>query len=177
MVTGMVELVFLSLPTAIYLLVRRRRPGAATVMGLRAGRGSDYAWAAVIALVLASFTWALTTWAIDVDTHQPGMTAKVTTLAGGIAVVLRAAGEEVFFRGFVTGLLARRLGPVVGNVVQALIFLAPHLLLLLVDVRLWPILPVQAVAGWLMGLLRLRHDSILPAIGVHAVINLAAALV
>ncbi len=173
-----IELVALSLPTAVYLLVRRRRPDATTVMGLRAGRASDYAWAVVLTIALSAASWAALTWAVDVDVDVdgPGLTARATGLAGAIAVVLRAAGEEVFFRGFVTGLLARRLGAVAGNLAQALIFLAPHLLLLLVDVGLWPLLPLQAVSGWLMGWLRLRHDSVLPAIGVHAVVNLAAAL-
>ncbi|MDN5769286.1 MAG: CPBP family intramembrane metalloprotease [Microlunatus sp.] len=172
----MLEFLVLSLPTAVYLVVRRRAPDAVSVMGLRAGSSGDYAWAAVIAAGLATVSWAVLTWGIDVDVHGAGMTGRITGVVSGVAVVLRAAGEEVFFRGFVTGLLARRLVSILGNLVQAVVFLLPHLLLLLVDVRLWPILPVQAVAGWLMGWLRLRHGSVLPAIGVHSVLNLVATL-
>lgn len=172
----MLEFLVLCLPTVVYLLVRRRAPDAVSVMGLRAGSPDDYAWAAVIAAGLATVAWAVLIWGIDVDVHGAGMTGPITGVVSGVAVLLRAAGEEVFFRGFVTGLLARRLGSIVGNLVQSVVFLLPHLLLLLVDSRLWPILPVQAIAGWLMGWLRLRHGSVLPAVEVHAVLNLAAAL-
>jgi len=56
--------------------------------------------------------------------------------------MLRAVGEEGFFRGLLGGVLIRRLGFGRGNLVQTLIFLVPHLALLLVDVRSWPIVPV-----------------------------------
>lgn len=59
---------------------------------------------------------------------------------------------------------------------QAVGVLAPHLLLLAIDARLWPILPVQFAAGWLLGWLRHRADSCLPGGLAHAVANVAAGL-
>jgi hypothetical protein len=52
----------------------------------------------------------------------------------------------------------RRLGFAVGNAMQTLVFLLPHLLLLLVSSSLWPIIAVQLLAGWLLH----PSDSILP---------------
>jgi hypothetical protein len=64
----------------------------------------------------------------------------------------------------------------VGNTVQALVFLVPHLLLLTVGLGIWPILIVQLIAGWLLGWLRFRSGSILPAWLVHSLTNALGAL-
>jgi len=90
---------------------------------------------------------------------------------------VRALGEEVFFRGLLGGVLIRRLGFGWGNLVQALLFLVPHLALLMIDVRLWPLIPVQFAAGWLLGWLRHRSDSFVPGAVVHVFANIAAGLV
>ncbi len=90
--------------------------------------------------------------------------------------MLLALAEEMFFRGFVAGLLFRRFGFRTGNIIQALIFLSPHLLLLLVSLRLWPLLPLQLIAGWVLGWLRQRSDSIGPGWLAHALTNLLPAL-
>ena len=82
-----------------------------------------------------------------------------------------ALGEEIFFRGLLGGWLIRRFGFRNGNLIQALIFLLPHFLLLLVGLDLWPILAVQFVAGWLLGWLRFRSESILPGWLAHSLIN------
>jgi membrane protease YdiL (CAAX protease family) len=68
------------------------------------------------------------------------------------------------------------IGFAVGNTVQALIFLLPHLLLLLVSLNLWPIILVQLLAGWLLGWLRYHSDSILPGWLAHGLINAFGAL-
>jgi len=87
-----------------------------------------------------------------------------------------ALGEEIFFRGFIGGWLTRRLGLAIGNTVQALVFLLPHLLLLSVSLSLWPLILVQFLAGWLLGWLRYRSDSILPGWLVHSLSNAFGAL-
>lgn len=56
-------------------------------------------------------------------------------------------------------------------------FLIPHLVLLAIDLRLWPIIPVQFATGWLLGWLRHKADSCLPGAVVHAVTNIVARLV
>lgn len=69
----------------------------------------------------------------------------------------------------------RRLGFFWGNLLQAALFLIPHLPLLLVDVRLLPLLPVQFLTGWLLGWLRHRTGSFVPGAVLHAAVNLTAA--
>ena len=91
-------------------------------------------------------------------------------------VILRAVGEEVFFRGLLGGVLVRRFGFARGNLLQSVIFLFPHLPLLLVDARLWPILPVQFATGWLLGWLRTKTGTFVPGAVVHVVANLSAGL-
>jgi len=68
------------------------------------------------------------------------------------------------------------LGFAVGNTIQALLFLAPHLLPLPVSVILWPILPLQLAAGFALGWLRWRSGSIGPCWLAHALTNLLPAL-
>lgn len=99
----------------------------------------------------------------------PGFAALLSILAREAFYV--ALGKEIFFRGWLGGWLVRRFGFAAGNLTQALCFLLPHLLLLLISVRLWPILLVQFAAGWLLGWLRQRSDSILPGWAVHSLVN------
>jgi len=56
------------------------------------------------------------------------------------------------------------------------VFLAPHVLLLLASVSLWPLPPVSA-DGWLLGWLRYRSGSIGPSWIAHAVANVLASLI
>jgi hypothetical protein len=87
-----------------------------------------------------------------------------------------ALGEEVLFRGLIGGMLIRRLGFAVGNVLQALIFLLLHLLLLTVSTSLWPLLLSQLLGGWLNGWLLFRSESILPGWIAHSLGNAFGAL-
>jgi uncharacterized protein len=73
-------------------------------------------------------------------------------------------------------LLFRRFGFRKGNCLQALIFLAPHTLLLLVSLSLWQLLPLQLVAGWFLGWLRHRSGSVGPPTLAHAQTNVLPAL-
>lgn len=144
-------------------------------MGLRVGRVRDYGWALGILVVTALLGYLALQSIPSALLDEPGVTlGQVTTAAGAAGTVLRALGEEVFFRGFVAGLLFRRWGFAVGNLAQSLLFLLPHLLLLLIDTALWPILPVQLVIGWLLGWLRHRSGSIAPPALVHSAGNLLA---
>lgn len=71
----------------------------------------------------------------------------------------------------------RRLGFGRGNLLQAVVFLIPHLALLLIDMRLWPLIPVQFAAGWLLGWLRYKTGTSLPGAAVHVLTNIAAGLI
>lgn len=179
----MIELVLCSVPSVIYLLVQgsRRRLGwarAAERLGATWGTGKDLLRALALLVPLTALGYGAVALIPDSATGTPGASvAAVTSVWAGVAVLARALGEEILFRGLIGGVLFRRLGLARGNVVQAVAFLLPHLPLLLVDPALWPILPVQLVAGLLLGWLRHRSGSVVPGTLVHAVANLGAALV
>ncbi len=87
-----------------------------------------------------------------------------------------ALGEELFFRGLVGGWLMRHLGFWVGNALQSLVFLVPHLFVLSAGLDLWPLLLAPLASGWLFGWLLYRSGSILPGwLGHGLAIALAAA--
>ena len=87
-----------------------------------------------------------------------------------------ALGEEIFFRGLLGVWLERRYGFRIGNIVQAGVFLLPHLLLLMVSTSFWLVIVVQFLAGWVLGLLRSRSGSILPGWLAHSLMNAVGAL-
>ena len=176
------ELILFSLPSLLYAQ-RLRSSGvdrleARRVVGLQPGRRTDYLLAAVIAplgIALALLLLNL------IPTHvlhggSKNIVGAPDTAGGYAAIVLLALAEEMLFRGFLAGLLFRRFGFTTGNAIQATLFLAPHLLLLLVSTSLWPILPLQLTAGWVLGWLRQRSNSIGPPWLLHSLTNLAAAL-
>ena len=103
--------------------------------------------------------------------------ARLTSVGTAIGIALRAVGEEVFFRGLLGGVLMRRLSFRWGNLLQATIFLVPHVALLLLDVRLWPLLPAQFTAGWLLGWLRHKTDTFVPGAVLHVIINIMVGLI
>ncbi|MFS4506176.1 CPBP family intramembrane glutamic endopeptidase [Clavibacter sp. Sh2141] len=178
----MVELILFSIPSLIYFLVqgggkRWGREHAAGRLGITGGAASSYLWALVLLIPLGALGYLAIAVIPETALQAPGVTvAAVTSVAAAVAVVARAVGEEILFRGLIGGVLFRRLGFVRGNLVQALIFLVPHLPLLLVDPAMWPILPVQFVAGLLLGWLRHRSGSVVPGALSHAVANLGAGL-
>ncbi len=180
--SALLELMIFSLPSAIYAR-RLRRSGSSraqtlSAIGLRAGRRPDY----VVALILIVPVTAVAVALLQVipsgvlHGHSKNLVGAPSTIGDYVAIVLLALAEEMLFRGFLAGLLFRRFGFPLGNVLQALLFVAPHCLLLLVAVSLWPILPLQLVAGWVLGWLRSRSDSIGPAWLLHSVTNMLPAL-
>lgn len=176
----MAEFVLFCIPTVVYLAVQSRGEGrsfrsALARAGVSWGSASAYGWAMLLLVPLVMTGWlALVLVSPDV-LELPGVSiAQLTSVGAAVGVMLRATGEEVFFRGLVGGVLFRRLGFGWGNLVQALIFLVPHLALLLVDPRLWPLLPVQFAAGWLLGWLRHKTGSFVPGAAAHTIANVAA---
>lgn len=181
------ELVLFALPSLVYLLIlgRVKRLGvreATARLGARWGTGSGYllTLALVVPLALLGYVAIVATPAGALAASGANVTgasvATVTSAAAVLNVIARASGEEVFFRGLLGGVLMRRLGFGWGNLVQALLFLLPHGALLLVDAGFWPLLPVQFVAGWLLGLLRYKAGSFLPGAVLHAGTNLIAGI-
>jgi uncharacterized protein len=173
-----------SLLTLIVLLIKRQpRDKILSVLGWRLGAPIHYLWAFLILLPAALLVVLFRLFVLaDFYEHPlPGTTlynyARLGFSLGSVAVaflnefLFTALGEEAFFRGWLGGWLMRRFGFWVGNTLQALIFLLPHLLLLLAGANLWPLLVLQVVFGWLVGWLRYKSDSILPGMLVHALVN------
>jgi len=184
------QLIVFSIPSLIYIAAHRRR-GEKWIetrrkIGWQGSRPIHFLWSLGVTIIAGGLGWlAFQTVPVEV-LQDPNI--NISAYAGWklsvpsfLLVCLREAiyvalGEEIFFRGFLGGWLVRRLGFAIGNTVQAFIFLLPHLLLLLVSLNLWPILAVQLIAGWLLGWLRYRSDSILPGWLAHSLINALGAL-
>lgn len=178
----MVEALLFSVPALVYVVVQSRGKNRTMRAALRRigatwGNASSYRLALLLLAPLLLLSWlSLVLIPPDIRT-MPGVTvAQVTSIGAVIAVALRALGEEIVFRGLLGGIFVRRCGFLWGNLLQATIFLLPHLALVLVSPTLWVILPVQFMAGWLMGWLRYKADSLVPGALVHAVVNIAAGL-
>ncbi len=179
----MLELVVFCIPTLIYVLVQSRGAdrnvrSALSRAGASRGSASAYGWALLLLLPLLLTGWlAIVTIPPEV-LEAPGVSvARLTSVGAAIGVGIRAIGEEVFFRGLLGGVLMRRLGFTWGNLVQAVLFLIPHLALLLIDGRAWPVLPVQFVAAIILGWLRHQTETFVPGAAVHVAANIAAGLV
>jgi len=180
-----VQLIILAIPTIIYVVVRKSRgeawSGILRKVGWTAGKPGDYLRAiGVLAVVgvLASVALRFIPPEIMrgssqyVGWERSAATLLLAFLREGFYVAL---GEEIFFRGLLGGWLVRRLGFALGNLLQAAIFMLPHLLLLQLGTAIWPVFVVQFAAGWLQGWLRHRSGSILPGWLVHTLSNTSSA--
>ncbi len=182
MASAIFELVVFSMPSWVWTRRLRRsgwsRTRAFRAAGLQWGTRSAYGLAvalvvpvaALAALVLATIP------AHILHGSSKNITGAPTTAGDYVAIVLLAGAEEMLFRGFIAGVLFKRLGFRRGNVAQALIFLAPHTLLLLVSLSFWPLLPLQLISGWVLGWLRERSSSVGPPSVAHALVNLLPAV-
>lgn len=179
----MAEFVLFCVPTIVYVIVQSRgqeRPlrSAMARAGVSGGSPSAYGWALLLLVPLVLTGWLAIVLVPSAVLETPGVAvAQLTSATAAIGIVLRAAGEEIFFRGLLAGVLIRRLGFGWGNLLQAVLFLIPHLVLLLVDVRLWPVIPVQFAAGWLLGWLRHQTGTFVPGAAVHAIADVLAGLI
>lgn len=175
---------------ALYLRFRHHEGTrtALTRAGLRLGERRYLWWSAVLALGLALLVTAIVL--VLEPPLEPlmrpgsalhafsglGLTGTAIVLALLYGVIQTGLVEEVLFRGLIAGALSRRMSLLRANLVQASIFLLPHLLLLLVAPTLWPILILVFVIGLVLGWLRIRSGSILGPWLIHAASNVAMAL-
>ena len=163
-------------PSVLYILVRRKSIGVSRALAHVGWRWGSWQ-AAGLSLVL--FPVLLGTGYLGIRlVSTASLTLPGVVLVHGVsgAAILRAVGEEIFFRGFLGGLFFRRWGLWVGNTLQAALFLVPHLVLLSIDVHLWPILPVQFLGGWILGVVRYRSGSVIECSVLHAAVNIAIGL-
>ena len=184
------QLVLYAIPCAIYAIVQRLRGRTwsqiTSNLGLRSSQPVYYGWALIFFVVLGLLSLVTIYVFFPGYYDRPGIAAsQYAGVELGILVVFYAffreavyvaLGEELFFRGLVGGWLMRRLGFWVGNALQSLVFLVPHLFVLSAGVDLWPLLLAPFVSGWLYGWLLYRSGSILPGwLGHSLAIALAAA--
>lgn len=179
-------IVFL-LPSLITLVVLRSRrlPWQKTlaVLGWRLGKPIHYLWASLFCLLGAATIILIALFVFpDLYQHPSSGTTLYYYARLGLSVpsilsaflneaLFTALGEEAFFRGLLGGWLMRRFGFLAGNTLQTLIFLLPHLPLLLVAASFWPLLVFPVFLGWLNGWLRYKSESIFPGMLVHALGN------
>lgn len=184
------QLIVLSIPSLVYVAVRWRRGEkwnqVSRKIGWQGCRPVYFLWSLGVMIVAGGLGWLAFQTVPSETVQDPNI--NISAYAGWrlnatsfLLVWVREAiyvalGEEIFFRGFLGGWLVRWFGFSIGNTIQALIFLLPHLLLLLVSLDLWPIIAIQMIAGWLLGWLRYRSDSILPGWLAHSLINAFGAL-
>ena len=184
------QLLLFSIPSIIYFIfqIRRREKWKSAVknLGLKECKSTFYLEGVGIAFAAGVLMWLVLRMVPSSVLESPMVSVSVyagwsLTLWSFMFALLREAfyvalGEEVFFRGMLGGWLVRRFGFMKGNAVQALVFLLPHLLLLLVSLSFWIVVVVQFIAGWTMGWLRSRSGSIFPGWLAHSLMNALGAL-
>jgi uncharacterized protein len=182
-----VATIFFLLPSLITLVVLRamRTPWGKTlaILGWRLGKPIHYLWALLFCLLGATLIIPIALFLVPGLYRHPTPGATLYYYAHlGLSVpsilsaflnetFFTALGEEAFFRGLVGGWLMRRFGFLVGNTLQTLIFLLPHLPILFVAASFWPLLAFPLLLGWVNGWLRYKSDSIFPGMLIHAVGN------
>lgn len=84
--------------------------------------------------------------------------------------------EEFLFRGLIAGSLSRRLPILWANLLQATIFLLPHLVLLFIMPEVAALLAIVFAGALYAGWLRIKSDSIIGPWLLHGAANVATAL-
>ena len=105
-----------------------------------------------------------------------GLSGQAVAMALLYGVVKTGFTEEFLFRGLIAGSLARQMPAVWANLVQALIFLAPHLLVLRIMPEMWGIFPVVLAGALFAGWVRIRSGSIIGPWLIHAAANVTMCL-
>lgn len=185
-------LVFTAIPFVVYLIGNRRAKGFFDYIGLRKPetRTMIYAVLCAVAFVLPALLLVFLSPNILEAATAPNtvigqLRANGLSVTTFILLILKAwiqtaLTEEIVFRGFAAKRLIGWLGFTAGNLLQALLFGAVHLLIfagqefsfaLAIGVVLYP-----ALGGWIMGYLneRVGNGSIFPGWLMHGLTNLIA---
>jgi len=184
--------IFTAIPFFVYLIAHRRIKGFFDYIGLRKpkARTMIYALGCAVAFVLPALLLVFFSPSILEVVTAPNtvigkLRANGLSLTTFIVLILKALiqtalTEEILFRGFIAKRLIGWLGFTSGNLLQALLFGAMHLLIfagqefslaLAGGIVLYP-----AIGGWIMGYLneRVGNGSILPGWLMHGLTNLIA---
>lgn len=187
--TTISNLVIVGLPFFIYFAFQKWRKkrsfkDIAQGVGLQLCAVKYIGYSALAALVLVAYfvIWQPSVELFTGDTspqrHFVGLGFGATSLTMALLYGVVATGfcEELLFRGMIAGSLSRRLPLVWANLIQAGIFLLPHLLVPLAKPELWPILIPVFAGGLLAGWLRIKSGSILGPWLIHATANISTCL-
>ena len=120
--------------------------------------------ATLIPLTFISLNWPQK-WGIA-GPHRVPFWAALNNLGGGLAA---AFIEETFYRGWLQTLLTRKIKPFAAIIITSLVFALSHLIVLTGWLRVATFFP-----GIIMGILRHRGGSVMPAIIYHAICNIWA---
>jgi len=190
LLSSLLNVVFLAgIPFLMYALYHRwkhGRPFAETLKrsGLNLGeaRYIGYCLGAGVLVVVAVLLWPPS---LDASTRDGsafakfrglGLSATAVGMALFYSVIQTGFAEEFLFRGLIAGSLSRRLPMIWANLLQGLIFLAPHLLILTIAPELWGILPVVFLGALFTGWVRIKSGSIVGPWLLHAIANFTMAL-
>lgn len=149
---------------------------------LGAGRYIGYSLAVALATVALLVIWPppLEPFVREGSPQRPfvglGLGGQAIAMALLYGVVKTGFAEELLFRGLIAGSLARRLPSVWANLLQALLFLAPHLLVLRVMPEMGWILPLVFAGALFAGWVRIKSGSILGPWLIHASANVMMCL-
>lgn len=118
----------------------------------------------LIPLTIISFNWPQK-WGVG-GPHRVPFWIALNNLGGGLAA---AFIEETFYRGWLQTILTRKIKAFAAIIITSLIFALSHLIVLTGWLRVATFFP-----GIIMGILRHRGGSIMPAVIYHAICNIWA---
>jgi membrane protease YdiL (CAAX protease family) len=185
-------LVFTAIPFLFYLIAHRRLKGFFDYIGLHQPERRTMLYATVLSaafllptLLVLFFSPDFRAAATGSNTvigqlRSYGFSGTTIVLVGLKALVQTSFSEEILFRGFVAKRLIKGLGFGWGNLLQALIFGAVHLLLFTgqafsLGLAVGFVL-LTGLGGWISAFLneRVGNGSILPSWWMHGVANAIA---
>jgi membrane protease YdiL (CAAX protease family) len=105
-----------------------------------------------------------------------GLSTPAIVMALLYGMIKTGFAEEFLFRGLIAGSLSRRMSHGWANLLQSVIFFAPHLFLLALMPEMWPVLPAVFLGALFTGWLRIRSGSILGPWLIHGALNVTICL-
>lgn len=105
-----------------------------------------------------------------------GLGKSAIAMALLYGVVKTGFAEELLFRGLIAGSLSRKLSLPWANLLQSLIFLAPHVFIVLFMPEAWGVLILIFVGSLFLGWARIRSGSIIGPWLIHASANVTMGL-
>ena len=135
--------------------------------------------AAVVAVLLLrppDLEWAVREGSSWEKFNGLGLSGTAIAMALIYSVVQTGFAEEFFFRGLIAGSLGRRLSVLWANIWQALIFLAPHVIVIVIAPEIWYLLLFIFAGSLFAGWVRIKSESIIGPWLIHAAVNVTVGL-